>query len=677
MQSKAFYRPDIDGLRAIAVILVIAFHAVLPGSTGGFVGVDVFFVISGFLITRLLYEELKATSGIDLAGFYARRFKRLFPALLCVVVASILVWAVFFVGIPEETELFAESVHYGTFGFANIFLHDHTLDYFDIDAETMPLRHFWSLAVEEQFYLVWPVLLLTCGRSGSHKSLGRRVMITLALLSIAAFVGTEFLLESGQQTGAFYWMPPRAWELGLGGLVYFVRPSFEARWAENRGLLTGLGLVGMIAIIVSVTVFDEGTRFPGATAALPALATAMIMLAGGTASTVVDRFLSRPWMVALGTLSYGWYLWHWPLLVFARLHSLEELPPLAHRLGAIALSLGLAKLSLEFVEGPVRHGTWVAARRPRTIIATALALGGAVVLAAQLLRPVETWRQTPELALLTKLAEQDTEAEVGCDGSSESSDRLKCDFVYGENGELLMWGDSHAHAYFPLFREFAKGQGLTSHIWANHGHPPLLGIEHIYSKRWVRSLGEFNQNVIDNLSRWEPSRRKNLSVVMAARWTAYTGTAPISVNDMPRYLNPEWSVDASRKTFESSLRETLGRLTTLGVPRVLIIMPWPEFKYDVHHCHDPETCDSDRAGLLRQRAPTTDILRRVAADFENVRLLDPVEVVCREDRCPQMLRDEFGQPFPSVFDDDHPSVAAALYLGRKKAAELAWLVPRT
>lgn len=121
MQSKAFYRPDIDGLRAIAVILVIAYHAVLPGITSGFVGVDVFFVISGFLITRLLYEELKVTSRIDLAGFYARRFKRLFPALLLVIVTSVLVWAVFFVGVPDETELFAGSVRYGTFGFANIF----------------------------------------------------------------------------------------------------------------------------------------------------------------------------------------------------------------------------------------------------------------------------------------------------------------------------------------------------------------------------------------------------------------------------------------------------------------------------------------------------------------------------------------------------------------------------
>jgi len=240
-----------------------------------------------------------------------------------------------------------------------------------------------------------------------------------------------------------------------------------------------------------------------------------------------------------------------------------------------------------------------------------------------------------------------------------------------------MWGDSHAGAYFPLFRDFAKGQGLTVHIWTNPGQLPLLGIKKTYSKRRVTSLEEFNRNVIDNLSRWEPGRRKKLSVVMAARWTHYTGTAPISVKDVPLYLNPELSVDASRKTFESSLRETLGRLTTLGVPRVLIIMPWPEFKYDVLHCHDPEKCDSDRAGLLRQCAPTTDILRRIAADFENVRLLDPVEVVCREDRCPQMLRDEFGQPFPSVFDDDHPSVAAVLYLGRKKAAELAWLLPRT
>lgn len=330
MQPKASYRPDIDGLRAIAVILVIAYHVALPGITGGFVGVDVFFVISGFLITRLLYEELEGTSQIDLARFYARRFKRLFPALLLVIAASVLVWAVFFVGVPDETQLFAESVRYGTFGFANVFFQHNTTGYFDIDAETMPLLHFWSLAVEEQFYLVWPVLLLTCGRFGSLESLGRRVLIALAVLSITSFVGTEFLLRTGQRPGAFYWMPPRAWELGLGGLVYFARPSFEARWAKHRGLLTSLGLAGIVAIVVSGAVFDERTRFPGTTAALPALATAMIMVAGGVASTVVDRFLSRPWMVALGALSYGWYLWHWPLLVFARLHALGGLPPLAH-----------------------------------------------------------------------------------------------------------------------------------------------------------------------------------------------------------------------------------------------------------------------------------------------------------------------------------------------------------
>lgn len=677
MKSKAFYRPDIDGLRAIAVILVIAYHAALPGITGGFVGVDVFFVISGFLITRLLYEELAATSRIDLAGFYARRFKRLFPALLFVIVTSIVIWGAFFVGIPVETELFAESVRYGAFGFANIFFQRHTAGYFDVAGDLMPLLHFWSLAVEEQFYLVWPLLLLTCGRSGSRESLEKRVAMTLALLSIAAFVGAEYLLRTGQQPAAFYWMPPRAWELGLGGLVYLARPGFEARWAKSRGLLTGLGLVGIVAMIVSGAVFDARTRFPGAMAAVPALATAMIILAGGTASTLVDRFLSRSWMVALGTLSYGWYLWHWPLLTFARLHSLGGLPPLAHRLGAIVLSLGLAKLSLDFVEGPVRHGKWVAARRPRTIIATALGLGTGVALAARLLIPVETWRQTPESTLLIKLAEDDMEADSGCDGSSESSARLNCDFVYGEKGELLVWGDSHALSYFPLFREFARGQGLTVHVRTKPALLPLLGIKNSYSTRKVNRLGEFSQNVIDSLSRWEPGRRKKLSIVMAARWPAYTGTEPISVRDVPIYLGPEMSVDASMKTLETSLRETLGRLTTLGIPRILIVMPWPEFKYLLLHCHDPEICDIDRADLLRQRAPTTDILRRVAADFENVRLLDPAEVVCREDRCPQVLQDEFGQPFPSVVDDDHPSVPAVLYLGWKKAAELAWLLPQT
>ena len=219
MESKN-YRPDIDGLRAIAVFVVVAYHAGFSGFTGGYVGVDVFFIISGFLITGMLYAEAENTGTISLEYFYAKRFKRLYPALLFVIAITIVAWAIFFLGIPSKTLSFIKSIRYSIFGFANIFFKKNTGGYFDLASEEMPLLHFWSLAVEEQFYFLWPLLILICSKiKFRYLILKNKVLIALSILVVTSFITSEYLILNNRSNEAFYYMHAPAWELGLGGLL--------------------------------------------------------------------------------------------------------------------------------------------------------------------------------------------------------------------------------------------------------------------------------------------------------------------------------------------------------------------------------------------------------------------------------------------------------------------------
>ena len=339
------YRPEVDGLRAIAVILVILFHARLPLAPGGFVGVDVFFVVSGFLITGLLAQELQATGTVRLVGFWARRARRILPAAILVLFASLALAAPVLEPLQRVAALrdFAAAAVY----ILNWFLARRATDYFDIETDPSLYLHYWSLSIEEQFYVVWPLLILAAIFIASKYRRPPR-LIALSIAVTAASFALCVYLSSRNQPLAFFGTLSRAWELSLGATVALIKlPHLSAR---VRARLCG---VGLIAVLVAGAAFTESMTFPGAAALLPTVGTALI-LAGGRDVPIggpLDKALGSTVPVYLGKRSYSWYLWHWPVLLIGG--AIFGSNPLTVT-GLVVVSLLLADLTYRFVEQPFR-----------------------------------------------------------------------------------------------------------------------------------------------------------------------------------------------------------------------------------------------------------------------------------------------------------------------------------
>jgi len=350
------YRMHIDGLRAIALLAVVLVHAAGPGFGGGFVGVDVFFVISGYLIIGLLFREFERTGNLSLSGFFERRIRRLGPALVVVLLATLLLSMVFLTPIGGEQQGLAKSV-IATVGLvSNLYFAQTTGEYFDGAAELQPLLHTWSLSVEEQFYLFWPLVVLAAGRIALRRWRRPEEAIFAALSGLFVLsLALSVWMTAKYPNWALYLAPTRAWEFAVGGLAYFCLRSRAQ--VTHAGCLAALGVV---AVALSIGLYRESMAFPDYSAALPVLGAAAIIAAAIIVGTERSesgwcrRLLALPALVFLGLLSYAWYLWHWPLLVVARLHTLGELG--AWGTGGICLlSLLLAWLTYRLVEEPIRR----------------------------------------------------------------------------------------------------------------------------------------------------------------------------------------------------------------------------------------------------------------------------------------------------------------------------------
>ena len=660
------YRTDIDGLRAIAVIIVILYHASFSWFSGGYVGVDVFFVISGFLITGLLYKEVEKTGTISFKSFYAKRFKRLYPALIFVILVSIVIWGIFFLSIPARTEQFLKSIKYSIFGLANFFFQKNTGGYFDTSSEEMPLLHFWSLAVEEQFYLVWPLLIWISAKSKA------RLISVLIMISVISFVLTEYLLIKGLAQSAFYMMPARAWELGLGGLLYFI--INQARSLPKR-ILNIAGVTGLLSILLSTFFYKIDSRFPGALALIPALGTFLIILSG-TQKGMVYRILSQPVLVKLGVLSYGWYLWHWPLLAFERMYFLGEVPPLEWRWGAIILSLVMAQVSLKFIESPIRFGKKINALSSTKVIVGSLLISLMIVGVSRGLVFLGNKKITPEYAEIIKMTKAKVSAQFGCIGKV-SLDIDKACVVNPEidsGTDLLLWGDSHARAYFPLFEKKSKENSTRMTLVAGSYMVPILDIEKIYfsTKSTTLDIGDQNQSIYKNLKEKIKSG-KSINVVLISRWTNFLGHKNISIRDGLTYVDPKKDSSVSSQIFASKLIETITKLEEAGVKKILIFLPTPEFKYEVADCHHETECNTSVVEFEKYRSSVVTQIRDIQSRFKNIEVIDPVETFCSNGICPQIMATDEGKSIPVVFDDDHVTTEAALFLGRKEKEKIEWI----
>jgi peptidoglycan/LPS O-acetylase OafA/YrhL len=430
----------IQGLRAVAVLLVVLYHAGAPGFSGGYVGVDVFFVISGFLITGLIVRELERTGSVDMLGFYARRIRRLAPAALFVfgVVAA----AVAVRLSPWERWDIARAAIASILYFSNLWFAWLQTDYF-ADASANPFVHSWSLSVEEQFYLVWPWII-----AALFVRTGRRGLIVGVVLAALCSFAASVYLTGANQAWAFFSMPTRIWEFALGAVVYLSGAKLRAPAAGT----VGLGMIALAAIA-----FDQRTPFPGYAALLPAIGTALVLVSAQRGdSGLLARALGWRPASLVGDASYSWYLWHWPVLVLTDTAFAKQ--GLMLGIAAALASLVLALITLRLIENPIRFAAW---RRGTVFVSWVAASGLAIAMVGSEWRAAKAEMASPEFARFARA--RDTVPRIyteKCFASFLQVEPLECS--YGDPGAevtIALVGDSHAAQWFPALEAIVEKNG--------------------------------------------------------------------------------------------------------------------------------------------------------------------------------------------------------------------------
>jgi peptidoglycan/LPS O-acetylase OafA/YrhL len=612
------YRGDIEGLRAVAILLVVCAHAGVPWLTGGFVGVDIFFVLSGFLITGLLLQELEATGGIRFSDFYARRLRRLFPALLVMVV--LVSCAASVVLAPGEQVEQARTAAAAVFSVSNIRFAVAQLDYFSPGSEGNLFLHTWSLGVEEQFYLVWPVLLwwaLGCGHGQRNITHLKWVMIGVVILSALACL----LLTTREQLVAFYMMPMRAWQFAAGALIWiyfrkegeFIAPVRTGE-AENAGFW--LGWLGLIMVAGPALAFDAHVAYPGWRALLPTFGTMAILVSGALVPfRGASAVLAWKPLQAIGKVSYAWYLWHWPVLLLSYAITESRSPWL--RAVEVVLSFALAIASYWLIERPLRHSAqWLKYRR--------LALTGAISVMAVTAVLAMHWGANAWLKSrgpeFHRYARAHSDAPViygmGCDDWYHSDHVVMCSFGSADAGHTaVLMGDSIAGQWMPAFASIFQKQDwrfivLTKSSCAMVEAPffyERIGREYTECTSWRAKA-----------MRQVASLKPDILVLGSASTYGFT--------------QAQWMDGAA------SVLSVLSRAAT----QIYVLRGTPHLPFDgpdclaVHHGR-PEWLTSTQtcgASMMDEHGELVfKWLTLTSGHFTNVRMLDMNDVVCPDGRC--------------------------------------------
>ncbi len=672
-RARPEFRPDIEGLRAVAVLAVIAFHTGALG--GGFIGVDVFFVISGFLITRILWTELAVTGTVALTRFYAARARRLLPAAATVLVVTAVATVALLPPLQARSALddgLASALYVGNYRFAMT-----GTDYLAHTAPS-PFQHYWSLGVEEQFYLLWPALLLATGWLWRRRRRMRRPSAApyLALLAVIA-AGSLTLSVSWTHSSppwAFFSLPTRAWELAAGGLVALTVPLWRrlpAGFAAIAGF-GGLGVIGWAA-----TQIDDRTPYPGTAAVLPVIGTVLLIVAGcATPTRGAGRLLSMPAMRAVGRLSYSWYLWHWPLLVFAPImvgHPLGW----PGRLAAVAASFLLAVLTLRYVERPIRYSRPLRRSAGRSLalgsVVTAAAVSAAVIL--PMVVPVPVGRGEPAPAAVVHSAARPADPLISAVAAARTAvadsaqrDEIPVDLSppltaapadkpeIFRNGCVRSWldvgvpdcvsgdpngrttvalvGDSHAAMWHPALEPVAQ-----QHNWrlVTMGKVtcPLQDMP-ISSPYLGRAYAECEQWRAEVLARLKTERPRLVVLSMSRRYGADFGFTS---------YDPAWI---------ASLTDLVGDLRASTGARVLVLGPVPDPHTNVPvclsaHLDDALACTPDRATGLNAEGIAAESKATGAGGGQYA---DLSQLFCDAKVCPVVIGSDL------VFRDDNHVTAS-------------------
>lgn len=648
------YRPDIDGLRAIAVLSVVGFHAFPSFIKGGFIGVDVFFVISGFLISSIIIDNLNSAT-FSFGEFYIRRVKRIFPALLLVLVFSFLLgWFTLFQG---EYKQLGKHIAGGV-GFISNFLLWNESGYFD-STETKPLLHLWSLGIEEQFYVVWPILLWFAWKQ------------RLNLLSITIVVGiTSFALNiyetrnSAQLVAAFYSPQTRFWELMAGAILSYMTLFSNKFYIFNRSLelwfgrltsapkehitrLCNIGsLLGAILILSGILFVSKGSSFPGWWALLPVIGTVLIILAGSQAW--LNRvILSNRALVWFGLISFPLYLWHWPLLSFARILE-GETPPRALRVAAILISIALAWLTFRFIETPIRlrdkdkpfelKNEISADKKPLALCVLMLIIGLAGFIVYK--QDGFSYRQDhiqSDLSdidwdryflLLSKETSECLPVHIREKSHKFSDGTIRCRQTISDDPlpTIVIIGDSHAeHLFWGAANRIKHNQNL---IYFTYSCLPFLGLKRLEMAD-CDNMQEALEYVIN-----QPSVH---TVILSSYWMDRSNQPDIR----PLHALTDPDNDAS---FKDGLRITLQALTAAG-KSVVFAYDVPSLGFDPLRCVRPfplfvsrGKCSVSKNQVDIDENSYRGLVEEVLADFPKVKRWNPSDMLCRDGECP-VVRD--------------------------------------
>ena len=543
------YRSEIDGLRALAVVPVILFHAGFKLFGGGYVGVDVFFVISGFLITSIIMSDQRA-GHFSIVRFYERRARRILPALFCMM--AVCLPAAWLLMLPAEAAAFGKSLVSVSVFLSNV-LFWRTSGYFDLAAEQKPLLHTWSLGVEEQFYIVFPLLLVLCWRFGA-----RRLALLLAALAGISLVASQWALDRFA-LASFFLAPTRAWELLAGaGIALGCNPALRFKlvtaWPHWAG--QGLSLLGLALILVPVFLYSADTRFPGL-AALPPVVGTMLVLIFVQPGTWAGRMLTFGPVLWLGLISYSAYLWHQPLLAFARLS--QPAVPSSALLGAAAmLSLGIGHLSWRFVEAPFRdRRRWSgpAIFAASAVLTTVFALVG---LGLSLTQGLPQRWSARDRALIDP---PKTRVE-GCPAVDIWLHVCRIGAV-GQPGEIVLVGDSHAYALASALDERLAQDGKAGFVVHTSCHPidGLFDSRESNTPARIAYCAEAHRRLLDFVA--QPEIRSALVVI---RWTARLYPMDGRI-DAPAFDNGEGGIEQDFPYRRNLALDAQGRLSDAAEPK--------------------------------------------------------------------------------------------------------------